>query len=816
MPKRRTFLIAAFLAIIVLTWGPTQRTSAHPADMNFQTHTIVVEDDGLSILWSFHPGPALVPTVWAEADQDGDTLVDGDEAAAWGTIYTPYYFVDLADDTRVPVEVQSVRFPEVSKAIWLGSEGIEVLMFVPLNLDEGMQMRVTNGVEASASTNWFTLEADTAFSVTDVEQNNHQLVFTIAPLEQGLTAWDSGKLSKVNASTTAPGQSEAATRLTSLIGSEGTSAWFYLTALFVSVLLGAVHALTPGHGKAMVGAYLVGSQGTPQHAVALGAIVTLTHTGSVIVFGVLALTATQFFAPTTALPLLELTSGVLIVVFGLVILRQRWVGFSAVRRHQSAPQPQLALAVSGASQPQTISIGKSITVESAIPLTNTLSNKPTLSWKSLAGLGVSGGLVPCPDAVAILLVATAINRLILGLTMTVAFSLGLAVVLILIGLAMVRGRSFVQRFEGFERFAPVLPMLSAIIVILLGVVLIAKNMDVVSVVAASPAVGLAQSMAETIDREPDVVFISDKDGQLYGYDLPTGKVQRLTDFQQRITSLVVSANHQMVAFSVRLDEVDTLQVMAIRGWQSEPRQLLDCIDALCRAGQFHPNGESLLVEWVDQSDPTRQQLSVLQTVDVARGRVDPVFENNAVPSLLPRLSPDAEWLAYVIPGATQITVEGYSTGQQYRIGNGERDVVAWSSDSQTLLYTDYSGDLRLSHLYVLNVGSGASVNLTRDSGTEDLFAAWSPNGEQIAVIRRAEGSLADEVWLLQPDGTGAQMLSAPPEANHYEPVWSADGRYLITSWFITEGKHYYLALTDTKTSKSRLITSSGFKPVWVK
>ena len=92
----------------------------------------------------------------------------------------------------------------------------------------------------------------------------------------------------------------------------------------------------------------------------------------------------------------------------------------------------------------------------------------TITWRSLITLGISGGLVPCPDAIAILLVAIAINRILLGLTLIISFSIGLAVVLIAIGLLMVSGSGLFARMDSFNKLAPFMPIASALIVLLLG------------------------------------------------------------------------------------------------------------------------------------------------------------------------------------------------------------------------------------------------------------------------------------------------------------------------------------------------------------
>src|SRR3954451_7281237 len=87
---------------------------------------------------------------------------------------------------------------------------------------------------------------------------------------------------------------------------------------------GAVHALSPGHGKAMVAAYLVGTRGSARHAVALGATVTITHTIGVFALGAITLAASQYILPEDLYPWLTLVSGLLVLTVGIGVLRSRW------------------------------------------------------------------------------------------------------------------------------------------------------------------------------------------------------------------------------------------------------------------------------------------------------------------------------------------------------------------------------------------------------------------------------------------------------------------------------------------------------------
>ena len=94
-----------------------------------------------------------------------------------------------------------------------------------------------------------------------------------------------------------------------------------------------------------------------------------------------------------------------------------------------------------------------------------------VTFRSLLTLGISGGLVPCPDAIAILLVAVAVNRVPFGILLIISFSIGLALVLIAIGIAMVKGLRLITRSDLLSRFAVYTPVLSAVVVTGLGAAL---------------------------------------------------------------------------------------------------------------------------------------------------------------------------------------------------------------------------------------------------------------------------------------------------------------------------------------------------------
>ncbi|MBI5477841.1 MAG: hypothetical protein HY906_03230 [Deltaproteobacteria bacterium] len=275
-------------------------------------------------------------------------------------------------------------------------------------------------------------------------------------------------------------------RLTALVGTGAPTPSLVVLALLIAFGLGAFHALSPGHGKALVAAWLVGSQGTTRHAVLLGVVVTLTHTAGVFALGGVTLGLSQWIMPDRLLPWLELASGVMIVVIGGTMMVQRWRG--ADRGGAPHPAPDLAQASFRVATTRRLLMRVHDPDHGHDPDlghhhhglfggSHAHSHPPPrgpISLRSLVAMGVSGGLVPCPSALVVLLSAIAFNRVGLGLGLIVAFSLGLASVLSVIGVLVVHGARLLERVRGFERLGWWLPVASALLVTVLGLALSVK------------------------------------------------------------------------------------------------------------------------------------------------------------------------------------------------------------------------------------------------------------------------------------------------------------------------------------------------------
>jgi ABC-type nickel/cobalt efflux system permease component RcnA len=248
-------------------------------------------------------------------------------------------------------------------------------------------------------------------------------------------------------------------------GSDGFAGIFSDAASGQSVLLllllaafgwGAIHALSPGHGKAMVAAYLIGARGTAKHAVALGATVTVTHTIGVFALGLVTLLLSQYILPEDLYPWLNLVSGLLVVIVGVGVLRSRvrWARKERAGAHGHSHGDHDHGHSHGHGHHH--------------------HHDDAITWKGIVGMGAAAGLIPCPSALVVLLGAIAQHQVALGLLLIVAFSAGLAMTLTALGLIVVYGRRALTRVSVPAGAVAALPAVSAVVIVGVGFVLTAQ------------------------------------------------------------------------------------------------------------------------------------------------------------------------------------------------------------------------------------------------------------------------------------------------------------------------------------------------------
>jgi len=233
-----------------------------------------------------------------------------------------------------------------------------------------------------------------------------------------------------------------------------------LLAAAIAAGLGALHALEPGHGKTIVAAYLVGSKGTARHALLLGMIVTISHTAGVYLLGAVTLYAQKYILPDRIYPFLGVLSGILIAGMGCYLFLQRYVGGEFAHTHSH----NLSLPAGAAKE-------------------GTRSQSGKVSARQLLVLGITGGIVPCPAALVVLLSAVALHRTGFGLFLIVAFSIGLAAVLIAMGLVAVYAGRMMSRLPiDSPLVLRWLPMGSAAMIIALGCIIAVRGLMAAGIV----------------------------------------------------------------------------------------------------------------------------------------------------------------------------------------------------------------------------------------------------------------------------------------------------------------------------------------------
>jgi nickel/cobalt transporter (NicO) family protein len=224
-----------------------------------------------------------------------------------------------------------------------------------------------------------------------------------------------------------------------------------LVSLLIAAFWGAAHALTPGHGKALVAGYLIGTRGRPRDAVLLGATVTVTHTAGVFGLGLVTLLLSRFIVPERLYPWLTLVSGLLVVAVGASVLVQRLRARAepahAHHHHHHHDHPH------DHEHPH---------------------DHHDVSAKGVLGVGVAAGLLPCPSALVVLLSAIALHRLGFGFALIGAFSLGLAATITGIGLVAVLARRVFGRLSLDGRLVRAVPAVSAFVIVLVGVAITAR------------------------------------------------------------------------------------------------------------------------------------------------------------------------------------------------------------------------------------------------------------------------------------------------------------------------------------------------------
>lgn len=252
-------------------------------------------------------------------------------------------------------------------------------------------------------------------------------------------------------------------RFTDLVG-PGLTPLVGGLAVLLSLLLGAVHAVLPGHGKTLIAAYLAGRRGTTRDALLLGGSVTLTHTAAVLVVGLLLYSFASLLGE-SVLGWLAVVSGLLVALIGATLLR------SALHARRTAPVSAAEPALVGAAHGH------------GHGHAHGLATGDRLDRSTLFGMGFAAGLVPSPSALVVLLAAIGFSQTWFGVLLVLGYGVGMAATLTTVGLLLVHLRDRVEhrlsraRDEPhLTRLAAAIPLVTAVLVLVVGLGLAARGL----------------------------------------------------------------------------------------------------------------------------------------------------------------------------------------------------------------------------------------------------------------------------------------------------------------------------------------------------
>jgi len=453
-----------------------------------------------------------------------------------------------------------------------------------------------------------------------------------------------------------------------------------------------------------------------------------------------------------------------------------------------------------------------------------------VTWKSLLTLGISGGLVPCPDAIAILLVAVAINRILFGMALITAFSIGLALVLIGIGIAMVQGARIISRSIWMDKISIYVPVISAFVVLVLGIGLTLTTLfsgSLSTTVQPSPSISSTNETAPNPKNVPvfdlqqaKLIYLSTDSNfvsQLNVIPLAGGNPKALTQETNTIIGFSISPNYQTILFTTLNNKGETF-FWAMNRDGTQKKQILECPQAYCSGPEWFPNGKKLVYERRDYSHDV--VLYSIWWLDLENGQSQPVFRDQQFPSFAPKFSFDGNWLSYISPSNNTIQIYNLGNGQNLSLPYMSGMPEIWSPVDHSLLYWDIitQGDQPIRHLKRYNLESGRTIDLGGTKDEDDYMAAWSPDGQWIAISRENTATIKEQIWLIKPDRSQAHVLLDQDKVSYGGDLsWSPDSQYLVYSR-ISEDKNpgtSEIWMTNIQTGLQNKITTGGNQPAFL-
>jgi TolB protein len=275
----------------------------------------------------------------------------------------------------------------------------------------------------------------------------------------------------------------------------------------------------------------------------------------------------------------------------------------------------------------------------------------------------------------------------------------------------------------------------------------------------------------------------------------------------------------IVYAAMRQDGGSDLMLISPDG--SEHRQLLACPQAACNGAAWFPDGRRLVYERHNLPAPgSMPGPGRLWWLDMTTGKTEPVFQDTQALGFGAHLSPNGQWLAYFSPSDQAVQVYNLNGSRNLMVPSQQGEPPVWSPQGDALAMDDiqFRGELVAVHLFRVDLDSNAITDLTGDQDVEDGSPAWSPDGQWIALSRKAPtGATTAQIWVMRRDGSQARALTDDTNFYNSAPTWSPDGRYLAFQRILLQGVYAQprIWLIDVATGALRELATLGNRPTWV-
>ena len=614
-PAKRKWLLIMMTAAILIFVNINHSASAHAADQYLHELEITFAPNTIDLTWNLTPGTFLSSCLWHETDTNDNNLIEPQEGNAFCSALLNELSMQIDQQALPKADLIDCRWPQDQDSLLLGNEGILLTAVIPLAEppQDSFAFQIGQTFEQDVSLTLYHLQSPAGTQFVDMQQKLNTLNGQIRPSPASqpaeLATWNSEQpdLSVFNDNTDLRDSSNRSVRqrLTALLRSarDPLSSASLFSMLFIPFTLGMLHAFTPGHGKSVVAAYMIGSRGNWLQGLFLGGVVSFTHTSIVILSGLVLLFGADLIMAENIYPFFESLSALLILILGLWLLFTRWRAVNA----QTTNLQKVSRIIHKDEHTRQVMIQQPIT--EAGPPHPTIGPKynPThkanlqkLEWRTLLALGTSGGLVPCPDAIAIFLIAASLNMLKLGITMIAAFSAGIALVLMILGYLIAVGKGSLEKLKGMQRFITLAPLISAFILILLGGLLFSSAVQKFDTQTINVAIAILKPQFDPDKTAIAFIDINEND-QAHLFVLQPGSQnpQQITQGSKHVSAFVRSPQKNELFYIDQDRSQNKAQLWKINIKNQEETLLLSLANASIHTLWLSPDNTWLLFDRYD-------------------------------------------------------------------------------------------------------------------------------------------------------------------------------------------------------------------------